>query len=112
MEVASEPNKNAELPTAASARLRGLMLVNPNARRGQQALEVIDRLAAGGIDVAVERFSSPSEVSADIVRRAGETDLVIVCGGDGTVAAAAQGVFQTGLPMGVLPLGTANDLAR
>ena len=88
------------------------MLVNPNARRGPQALEVIDRLAAGGIDVAVERISSPSEVSANIVRRAGETDLVIVCGGDGTVAAAARGLLQAGLPMGVLPLGTANDLAR
>ena len=48
------------------------MLVNPNARRGPQALEVIDRLAAGGVDVVVERFSSPTEVSADIVRRAEE----------------------------------------
>ncbi|WP_293364469.1 lipid kinase [Phenylobacterium sp.] len=96
----------------AAARRRGLMLVNPNARRGAQALEVIDRLVAGGVDVTVERFDSPAEVSADIVRRAGETDLVIVCGGDGTVAAAARGLLQTGLPMGVLPLGTANDLAR
>lgn len=88
------------------------MLVNPNARRGTQALEVVDQLAAGGIDVTVERFSSPSEVSPDIVRRAAQTDLVIVCGGDGTVAAAARGLLETGLPMGVLPLGTANDLAR
>ena len=88
------------------------MLVNPNARRGPPALEVIDQLAAGGVDVVVERFSSPTEVSADIVRRAGETDLVIVCGGDGTVGAAARGLLQTGLPLGVLPLGTANDLAR
>lgn len=88
------------------------MLVNPNARRGPQALEVIDRLAAGGVDVDAERFSDPSEVSADIVRRAAETDLVIVCGGDGTVAAAARGLLEARLPMGVLPLGTANDLAR
>lgn len=88
------------------------MLVNPNARRGAQALEVIDRLSAGGIDVVVERFASPAEVAADIVRRAHGADLVIVCGGDGTIATAAQGVLQTGLPMGLLPLGTANDLAR
>jgi diacylglycerol kinase (ATP) len=88
------------------------MLVNPHARRGPQALEVVEQLVAGGIDVTVERFSAPSEVSPDIVRRAAETDLVIVCGGDGTVAAAARGLLETGLPMGVLPLGTANDLAR
>jgi len=88
------------------------MLLNPNARRGPQALEVVGQLAAGGVDVTVERFSAPSEVSPDIARRAAQTDLVIVCGGDGTVAAAARGLLETGLPMGVLPLGTANDLAR
>ncbi|MDO9338798.1 MAG: lipid kinase [Caulobacter sp.] len=73
---------------------------------------MVDRLAAGGIDVSIERFASPAEVPADIVRRAAGADLAIVCGGDGTIAAAAQGLFETGLPMGVLPLGTANDLAR
>ncbi|WP_293682044.1 lipid kinase [uncultured Phenylobacterium sp.] len=107
----ASPQRAGQPPTG-SARRRGLMLVNPNARRGQQALEVIDRLAAGGVDVTVERFSNPSEVAADIVKRAAGTDLVIVCGGDGTVAAAAPGLLQTGLPMGILPLGTANDLAR
>lgn len=88
------------------------MLVNPNARRGPQALGVVPQLTAGGLDVTVEQFTSPDEVSPDIVRRAAETDLVIVCGGDGTIAAAGSGLLQTGLPMGILPLGTANDLAR
>ncbi|HYE43040.1 MAG TPA: lipid kinase [Caulobacteraceae bacterium] len=95
-----------------TARRRALMLVNPNARRGREALGVVERLAAGGIDAAVEHFASPDEAAADIVRRAGGIDLVIVCGGDGTVAAAARGLVQAGLPMGLLPLGTANDLAR
>lgn len=93
-------------------RRRALMLVNPNARRGPEALAVVDRLTAGGIDVVVEHFASPEEAGADIVRRAAEIDLVIVCGGDGTVAAAAKGLVQAGRPMGLLPLGTANDLAR
>lgn len=88
------------------------MLINPNARRGPQALGVVPQLAAGGIDVIVEQFTSPAEVSPEIVRRADGIDLVIVCGGDGTIAAAARGLLQAGLPMGLLPLGTANDLAR
>lgn len=88
------------------------MLVNPKARNGEQALAVVDRLQARGVQVTVERFCTPAEVSPDIVRRAKETDLVIVCGGDGTVASAARGLMDTGLPMGVLPLGTANDFAR
>ena len=91
---------------------RALMLVNPHARRGPEALRVVDRLAAGGLAVAVEHFAAPAEAAADVVRRAGEFDLVIVAGGDGTVAGAAAGIRETGLPMGVLPLGTANDLAR
>jgi len=37
---------------------------------------------------------------------------VIVGGGDGTLNAAAPGLMQTGLPLGILPLGTANDFAR
>jgi YegS/Rv2252/BmrU family lipid kinase len=92
---------------------RGLMLVNPNARRGTEALDpVIERLEAGGIHVAVERFETPDEVANDIVRRRHEADLVIVCGGDGTINSAAKGVLETDLPMGIIPLGTANDLAR
>lgn len=89
------------------------MLVNPNARRGAAALDpVVARLEAGGIDVTIERFETPDEVSADIVRRGGAFDLVIVCGGDGTINSAARGVLATGLPIGILPMGTANDLAR
>lgn len=99
--------------TTTTARRRALMLVNPNARRGTAALDpVIARLEGGGIDVSIERFNSPGEVSADIVRRGREFDLVIVCGGDGTLNSAARGVLETGLPMGILPMGTANDLAR
>lgn len=37
---------------------------------------------------------------------------MIVGGGDGTVNAVLKGVLETGLPLGILPLGTANDLAR
>jgi diacylglycerol kinase (ATP) len=99
--------------TAQLARRRALMLVNPKARRGTAALEpVMQRLVAGGIDPVVERFETPDEVAADIARRRHEADLVIVCGGDGTVNSAARGILETGLPMGILPMGTANDLAR
>jgi YegS/Rv2252/BmrU family lipid kinase len=47
-----------------------------------------------------------------IAREKGEIDRVIVAGGDGTLNAAVQGLVGTGLPLAVLPLGTANNLAR
>jgi YegS/Rv2252/BmrU family lipid kinase len=39
-------------------------------------------------------------------------DLVLACGGDGTVAACAEGVAGTGVGLAIIPLGTGNLLAR
>ena len=41
-----------------------------------------------------------------------ETDLVVAAGGDGTVGKVASQLIDTGIPLSVLPLGTANNLAR
>ncbi|MBD3835841.1 MAG: EscU/YscU/HrcU family type III secretion system export apparatus switch protein, partial [Brevundimonas sp.] len=37
---------------------------------------------------------------------------VILGGGDGTLNGAAPALMETGLPFGILPLGTANSFAR
>lgn len=39
-------------------------------------------------------------------------DLVLAAGGDGTIAKVASRLVDTGIPLSVLPLGTANNLAR
>ncbi|MBL8565833.1 MAG: lipid kinase [Hyphomicrobiaceae bacterium] len=92
---------------------RALLLVNRNARRGAAPIEsVIARLGQRGIETSIETFATPAEASDDIVRRRGAFDCVIIAGGDGTLSSAARGIRETGLPMGILPMGTANDLAR
>ncbi len=39
-------------------------------------------------------------------------DALVVCGGDGTVHFAVQAVAGTGTPLGIVPAGTGNDVAR
>ncbi|MGJ7905801.1 diacylglycerol/lipid kinase family protein [Actinopolyspora sp. H202] len=41
-----------------------------------------------------------------------EHDFVIIGGGDGTISSVVDVLAHTGVPMGLLPLGTANDFAR
>ena len=48
--------------------------------------------------------------SRDAVRRG--ADLVVAVGGDGTVRAVAEAVASSGIPMGVIPIGTGNLFAR
>lgn len=39
-------------------------------------------------------------------------DLVIAAGGDGTIGSVATHIAESGLPLAILPMGTANDVAR
>jgi lipid kinase YegS len=48
--------------------------------------------------------------AAEAARRG--TDAVLAVGGDGTLNEVLNGVLGTDAPLGVLPLGTANDFAR
>ncbi|MDC5697096.1 diacylglycerol kinase family protein [Intrasporangium calvum] len=42
----------------------------------------------------------------------GGAELVVVCGGDGTAREVAAALARTGIPLGIVPLGTANLYAR
>jgi diacylglycerol kinase family enzyme len=46
------------------------------------------------------------------ILRQGSTDLVVASGGDGTVSTAARVLARRGIPLAILPNGTANNIAR
>lgn len=92
---------------------RALLVVNPRSSRAGAALDpVVDRLRRKGVEPLRADTSSREDAREQILRHAEDVDLVIVGGGDGALNAAAPALMETGLPLGVLPLGTANDLAR
>jgi YegS/Rv2252/BmrU family lipid kinase len=92
---------------------RVLLLVNPKSRRGAEArADVVQMLSARGFSLILPSADEMEDCSALIRRYAQEAELVIVGGGDGSLNAAAPGLLDAQLPFGILPLGTANDLAR
>lgn len=98
---------------SVSTNRRALLLRNPRSRRGGEPIEpVLQRLEQGGIDITIETFEALPEIARDIVRLRDRADLVIVCGGDGSVSSSALAAIESGLPLGIIPMGTANDLAR
>lgn len=91
------------------------LLVNPAARAGVRtgaATVAAERLRAHGVRTAIISGGSAAE-SSELLRAAIAlgTDAVVVAGGDGTVSLAIQEVAGTGIPLGIIPVGTGNDFA-
>jgi len=92
---------------------RALLLVNPRARRGAEgAGEIAAGLRGAGLALVVEPSDDPSACPGLIRRHAGAVDRVIVAGGDGSISSAVQVLVEVGLPLAIIPAGTANNLAR
>lgn len=92
---------------------RAALVVNRRGRRGRKSLDAGLRvLEDAGIDVSLYLVRDPKRISEVLHRAAADADILILGGGDGTLCHSLEDVLSTGLPLGILPLGNANDLAR
>jgi diacylglycerol kinase (ATP) len=94
---------------------RLLVLFNPNAHSGSDpaapsAFE--EKLRAAGFDVVMKQLDKKGGVEAAMAEFCKDCDAVVIGGGDGTMGSAVPAIMKADLPMGVWPLGTANDFAR
>ena len=89
--------------------MRVTLMHNPkagNAKHGKK--ELMAALAKAGHH-AIYQSTKKSDYKKALKK---STDLVIAAGGDGTVAKVAFRLIDTGIPLSIVPLGTANNLAR
>jgi len=102
----------------ALTRFRNAALIyNPAAGRGRRKRErELDRAAhlLDAYGIRVQRFPTTGPGSATALAReqvAAGCDLVIVCGGDGTINEAVNGLAGSRVPLAILPAGTGNAAA-
>lgn len=98
-----------------------IVILNPYANRwraGQRRQEILDTLRATGLNVELFESNGVGHATelAEAAARKGDA-LVIAAGGDGTIGEVVNGLYRASPdqplgPLGILPLGTANDLVN
>ncbi|MBW8485402.1 diacylglycerol/lipid kinase family protein [Actinomadura parmotrematis] len=94
---------------------RAVLVVNARSRRGRRLLPEARRLMReAGLEFAeVHPVTDPTRLGALFERvLASSPDLVVVGGGDGTIAEAVSHLAHHDVALGVLPFGTTNNFAR
>src|SRR5688500_2420693 len=113
------PKVNAVPPrlTSSGGTAAALVVANPHARRVRRGewRKATERQLGRRYGVEIVCPASPDETTAVARRRMDAEqgpDVAVGAGGDGTVRLVASELAGTGVPLGVLPLGTGNDFAR
>jgi diacylglycerol kinase family enzyme len=94
-------------------------ILNPSSGRARpfldQSAAIKKLLSEYGFSFQLLETTAAEGSAAKLARSAHaarEPDLVFACGGDGTVHGVVQGLAGSGAALGIVPLGTANALAR
>ena len=93
-----------------------LLVVNPFAgtrKAYKQLADIVAVFNRGDYDVSVYITGGRGDGAETVQRRAGDVDVVVCCGGDGTFNETVNGVLKSGadVPIGYIPAGSTNDFA-
>ena len=93
-----------------------LFIMNPFAgqKKANKVLpEILMLFTEAGFEINISMTTGPGAAAQLAAERGGMADLVVCCGGDGTLNETIAGLLQAGLdvPVGYIPSGTTNDFA-
>ena len=93
-----------------------LFIMNPFAgqKKANKVLpEILMLFTNAGYDIHISMTTGPGSATRTAAERGGDADLVVCCGGDGTLNETIAGLLMAGLnvPVGYIPSGTTNDFA-
>lgn len=94
-----------------------LLIVNPRSGVDKNKEYVIENAArlceSSGLQLDIEFTTGPGDAELIAGRWAKKSrGLVLAAGGDGTVREVADGLWKTGVTLGIVPMGSGNGLAR
>jgi diacylglycerol kinase (ATP) len=100
---------------SGAERRRALFVVNPallgtGSDFGGRLIELAEQLGWEGMVLETSAGLNVEAIGAALSRR--QFQLVLAAGGDGTVAEVMAAAHQQNMPMGIVPRGTANIVAR
>ncbi|MCI9137720.1 MAG: YegS/Rv2252/BmrU family lipid kinase [Lachnospiraceae bacterium] len=97
-------------------RKRLLFVFNPYSGKGQiknKLLGIVDQFVKSGYEVTIYPTQAPQDAMELVKERAGEYELVVCSGGDGTLDETVTGMMKREhkIPIGYIPAGSTNDFA-
>jgi YegS/Rv2252/BmrU family lipid kinase len=92
-----------------------LFIINPFSGRGQKEkteIKIASCCRRQHVECTVMHTEAPGHAAVLAKQHAGKFDAIIAVGGDGTVNEVARALVHTRTPMGIIPNGSGNGLAR
>ena len=94
-----------------------LFVFNPYSGKGQiknKLVDIVDTFVKNEYEVTIHPTQAPQDARALVTHNAGKYDLVVCCGGDGTLDEVVSGMMkrQERRPIGYIPAGSTNDFAN